>query len=147
MAEEHKEQAALLRKFHHLPRTDVAIDQLDWSIRLLLDHDALVPAYTLAGAAEEVLGKHLKGRSARARLKDAVGTLPDLNKLKNFLKHGNEPEMKVEALDLEVAFVIIRAGLNLEEIDGTFTSQFPRFLKWAREKHPHLFEGPEEPLS
>jgi hypothetical protein len=40
-------------------KIDVAVDQLDWAIRLFLDHRAYVPAITLAGAAEEILGKPL----------------------------------------------------------------------------------------
>ena len=35
-----------------LSKIDAAVDQLDWSIRLFLDHQAYVPAITLAAAAE-----------------------------------------------------------------------------------------------
>ena len=40
-----------------ISKIDAAVDQLDWAIRLFLDHHAYVPAITLAGAAEEILGK------------------------------------------------------------------------------------------
>ena len=36
---------------YSLSKIDAAADQLDWSIRLFLDHQAYVPAITLAGAA------------------------------------------------------------------------------------------------
>jgi len=34
---------------YSLSKIDAAVDQLDWSIRLFLDHQAYVPAITLAG--------------------------------------------------------------------------------------------------
>jgi len=40
-----------------LTKIDAAVEQLDWAIRLFLDQKAYVPAITLAGAAEEILGK------------------------------------------------------------------------------------------
>jgi hypothetical protein len=40
-----------------LSKIDAAVDQIDWAIRLFLDHQAYLPAITLAGAAEEILGK------------------------------------------------------------------------------------------
>ena len=40
---------------YHVTKIDAAVDQLDWAIRLFLDHKAYVPAITLAGAAEEIV--------------------------------------------------------------------------------------------
>ena len=39
-----------------LTKIDAATDQMDWAIRLFLDHRAHLPAITLAGAAEEIVG-------------------------------------------------------------------------------------------
>ena len=33
-------------------KIDAAIDQLDWAIKLFIEHKAYVPSITLAGAAE-----------------------------------------------------------------------------------------------
>jgi hypothetical protein len=130
------------QKIYHLPRIDVGVDQLDWSIRLLLDHAAYVPAITLAGAAEEILGKPLQGRSALSQLRASIprdAQKIDLNKLRNFLKHGNPPEMHVSGIELEAALMIIRAQVNLESNDNTFCSEWPRFVDWVRATHPQLF--------
>lgn len=47
-----------------ISKIDAAVDPLDWSIRLFLDHQAYVPAITLAGAAEEIIGETLSEQSA-----------------------------------------------------------------------------------
>ena len=52
-----------------LSKIDVAVEQLDWAIRLFLDHQAYLPAITLAGAAEEILGQAVGDRAAFAQLK------------------------------------------------------------------------------
>jgi hypothetical protein len=52
-----------------LSKIDAAVEQLDWAIRLLLDHQAYLPAITLAGAAEEILGQAVGDRAAFAQLK------------------------------------------------------------------------------
>jgi len=78
-------------------KIDAAVDQLDWAIRLFLDHDAYTPAITLAGAAEELLGKTAADRAAFGQLKNKFAlklSLPEseisqnyLNKARNWLKH------------------------------------------------------------
>jgi hypothetical protein len=82
-----------------LSKIDVAVDQLDWAIRLFLDYKAYVPAITLAAAAEEILGKAVPGRAAFDLLKqkyaadfgysDKVLNDDYLNKARNWLKHWN----------------------------------------------------------
>jgi len=44
---------------YKISKIDAAVSQLDWAIRLFLDHQAYLPAITLAGAAEEIIGKAL----------------------------------------------------------------------------------------
>lgn len=80
-----------------LSKIDAAVDQLDWAIRLLLDHKAYVPAITLAGAAEEILGTAAGEQASFALLKKSLAAdfrIPEkvispsyLNKAKNWLKH------------------------------------------------------------
>lgn len=49
---------------YQVGKIDAAADQLDWSIKLFLDHKAYVPAITLAGAAEEIIGQTLGSEAA-----------------------------------------------------------------------------------
>ncbi len=56
-----------------LSKIDAAVDQLDWAIRLFLDHKAYVPAITLAGAADEILGQAVGSRAAFDVLKKICG--------------------------------------------------------------------------
>ena len=82
-----------------LSKIDAAVEQLDWAIRLFLDYGAYVPAISLAGAAEEILGKAVQGRSGFELLKKKFTAdfgfsekiLNDeyLNRAKNWLKHWN----------------------------------------------------------
>jgi hypothetical protein len=45
---------------------EAAIEQLDWAIRLFLDHKAYVAAIPLAAAAEKILGKAVGDRDSSA---------------------------------------------------------------------------------
>ena len=55
---------------HSVSKIEAAVDQLDWAIRLFIDHKAYMPAITLAGAAEEILGKASSQNSAHNIIKD-----------------------------------------------------------------------------
>ena len=135
-----------------MPRTEteltkigVAIDQLDWAMRLVLDHQAFVPAITLAGAAEEILGKLLGGRpTAHQQIKRSFSggdhgvsdkELSDeyLNKARNWFKHHADPSGDTIILELETEAVgvIVRAQINLLEYDQSRTSESPRFDAWV----------------
>jgi hypothetical protein len=52
-----------------LTKIEAAVEQLDWAIRLFLDHKTYVPAITRAGAADEVLGQAVGNRAAFEVLK------------------------------------------------------------------------------
>jgi hypothetical protein len=71
---------------HELSSIEVALDHLDWAILLLVEHAALVPAYSLAAIAEEQLGKRVQG-NALSQMTGEYGA-EDFNVLKKFLKHG-----------------------------------------------------------
>jgi hypothetical protein len=45
-----------------LSKIDAAVEQLDWAIKLFLDRQAYLPAITLAGDAEEILGRAIGDR-------------------------------------------------------------------------------------
>ena len=107
-------------------KIDAAIDQLDWAIKLFLDHKAYVPSITLAGAAEEIIGETLRSESAFQLLKDSLSAESGLsspvisqaylNKAKNWLKHWKEmkDEESIEIeLETEAIQYIVRAITNL----------------------------------
>lgn len=134
-----------------LTKIDAAVDQLDWAIRLFLDHRAYVAAITLAAAAEEILGKPLAERAAINVLKKKIAskyslsekatTQNHLNKAKNWLKHWNElvddEKIRLE-LDTEAIQYIVRALANLLTHDGSLPSEGPRFAEWLKENRPDL---------
>jgi len=137
----------------HLSKIDAAVDQLDWSIRLFLDHQAYVPAITLAGAAEEIIGGILSQSSfsllkvklsAKYGLTEKIVSQLHLNKAKNWLKHwtGRRDEEKV-ALELETEAIqyIVRAVVNLVAHDQSFPSEGPRFFEWLSNNRGDLMEG------
>lgn len=137
-----------------ISKVDAAVEQLDWAIRLFLDHKAYVPAIALAGAAEEVLGQAVADRAAFAVLKAKLATdfsLPEkvvsqdhLNKARNWLKHwdGHTDNEKVRLeLDEEAIQYIVRALTNLANHDGSSPSEGPRFWTWIAENRQDLLRG------
>ena len=137
---------------YEISKIDAAVDQLDWAIRLFLDHEAYVPAITLAGAAEELLGRAVEGRAAFGALKKKLSvdfSLPEkgiseghLNKAKNWLKHWDnrtdEKKIRLE-LDEEAIQYIVRALMNLKNHDSSQPSEAPRFWAWISHNRPDLF--------
>jgi hypothetical protein len=134
-----------------LSKIDAAVDQLDWAIRLFLDHKAYVPAITLAGAAEEILGQAAGGRAAFDVLKkkfaadfsmpEKVVSQAHLNRAKNWLKHWDEraddETVRLE-LDEEALQYIVRSLTNLVEHDASQPSEGPRFWAWMSENRQDL---------
>lgn len=140
---------------------DAAVNQLDWAIRLFLDHHAFVPAITLAGAAEELVGKALSNEHRahsciRKNLESKGYDEGDVKKLMNFarnaLKHGPEkrsgpvfaggadPDVLELYVETEAIQVITRAIINLAAFDQSVTSETPRFLKWVHGNRKDLIE-------
>ena len=126
-----------------LSKIDAAVDQLDWAIRLFLDHKAYVPAITLAGAADEVLGQAVGSRAVFDVLKKKFAadfSLPEkvvsqahLNRAKNWLKHwdGRTDDEKIRLeLEEEALQYIVRALTNLAAHDASQPSEGPRFWAW-----------------
>jgi hypothetical protein len=137
-----------------LSKIDAAVDQLDWAIRLFLDHKAYAPAITLAGAADEILGRAVGERAvfevlkkkfaADFSLEEKVVSQAHLNKARNWLKHwdGHTDDEKIRLeLDEEAIQYIVRALTNLATHDGTWPSEGPRFAAWLSENRPDLDLG------
>ena len=136
-----------------LSKIDAAVDQLDWAMRLFLDHQAYVPAITLAGAAEEILGQILGDKSALAQLKTRLSALTGLpgkvvsqehlNRGKNWLKHwqGLHDDETIH-LDLEAEAIqyILRGVTNLVGHQRSLPGEAPRFFAWVATHRTDLHE-------
>jgi hypothetical protein len=136
-----------------LTKIEAATEQIDWAIRLFIDHQACLPAITLAGAAEEIVGAALADRSAFSQLKVSLSTQFDLpvsvisqghlNNAKNWLKHWKEANDSVHmSIDIENEAIqyVVRALTNLALYDGTTPSEGPRFIDWLLANKPDLAE-------
>jgi len=134
-------------------KVEAASDQLDWAIRLFLDHKAYVPAITLSHAAETILGDsvvHAGGKSALFQISDnlsgTTGHTPEkvrqfMNDPANWLKHW-KGRADSEKLDLELETLsiqyITRAAINLHQHDQTLVSEMPRFWEWIKHHRPDI---------
>jgi hypothetical protein len=130
---------------HTIGKLEAASHQLDWAIRLLIDHDAPLPAITLAGAAEEILGKALGDASAHEDLIRAFAVPYDLerkilsqqhlNKARNWLKHwqpGDEAEYEQFDLGQEAMQGIARGLSNMLSYNQSLPHEGPKFIEWVR---------------
>jgi hypothetical protein len=134
-----------------LSKIDAATEQMDWSIRLFLDSQAYIPAITLAGAAEEIVGQLLGDKSVFAQLKkklsadlnisEQIISQAHMNKARNWLKHWSQlqDEETIE-LDLEGEAIqgIVRALTNLVLHDRSLPSEGPRFFQWLANNRKDL---------
>lgn len=135
-------------------KIDAAVNQLDWAIKLFLDHQEYVPAITLAGAAEEIVGEAVsseaayrilkKSLSEKTGIEEKVISQEHLNKTKNWLKHWKEMKeeesLEIE-LETEAIQYIVRAISNLLVHDSSFTSETLRFFKWLNENKKDLLNS------
>ncbi|WP_152979619.1 hypothetical protein [Stenotrophomonas daejeonensis] len=125
-------------------KVEAASLQLDWAIRLLIDFDAPLPAITLAGAAEEILGRALGDDSAHEDLIRAfseshgidrkVLSQQHLNKARNWLKHWDpktEPEFETFDLLQEAIQGIARGLSNMAIHTRSISAEGHRFHEWA----------------
>ncbi|MFH1982010.1 MAG: hypothetical protein ABIL58_09200 [Pseudomonadota bacterium] len=130
---------------HTVGKVEAASHQLDWAIRLLIDFDAPIPAITLAGAAEEILGKALGVKSAHEDLirgfsqthsiERKVISQQHLNKARNWLKHwtpGKESEYEQFDLLREAIQGIARGLSNLAAYNHSLPYEGPRFIEWIQ---------------
>lgn len=144
-----------MNEIYTLTKIDVAIDQLDWAIKMLIDHSAYVPAIALAGAAEEILGRFVGEHSAFNQLKNKISNDYDmtgkitadshLNKMKIWIKHCDKNQnehtsieySKCELESMAIQY-IVRGITNLVMHDGTVPSELPRLQKWINDNRPDL---------
>lgn len=130
-----------------ISKIDAAVEQMNWAIKLFLDHRAYVPAIKLAGAAEEIVGEVLGGESVFSQLKEkfcAEHNLPEkvvsqayLNRTKNWLKHWKDlkdDERTDIELEAEAIQYIVRALTNLVIHDRSLPREGARFFEWLAKR-------------
>lgn len=137
-----------------LSKLQIAKSQLDMAIALYLKGDDLVSTITLAGAAEEILGKLAEHSGARTAFDETLDRLCDMyeaafrekpnrkafadlrNRARNEFKHiGLQPDVDVD-LEREAVNMLRRAIENYRKYDSGFREIFWKFeqelLKRAR---------------
>jgi hypothetical protein len=128
-------------------KIDAAVEQMDWAIKLLLDNQAYIPAITLAGAAEEIIGENLSESSVFSQLKakfcskyslsEKYVSQEYLNRTKNWLKHWkgtqDAAQTKIE-LEEEAIQYIVRSLANLVLYDHALPNEGPRFFEWLSKR-------------
>jgi hypothetical protein len=130
-------------------RLDLATEQLEVAVELFLSKRSFVSALTLAGAAEEVLGKALnhKGQKnwrqkefdlvalperASGRQYDWKKFIEETNKTRNAAKHFRHSQESIIASDTEndSLQMIVRAILNYRDLDLPRKTFIQTFHTW-----------------
>jgi hypothetical protein len=134
-------------------KVDLAVQQLSVALLLFLDEQSYAAALTLAGAAEEVLGKAVKYRGgtptmqrkfqASAEFFELLEGKPlkwadfaaEENAARNALKHMRSLDDTTFTADLEDAAVwmLVRACDNCDRLDLEKTDDMRRFDDWFYE--------------
>lgn len=132
-------------------KLDIAVKQLETAIDLFVDRGDYICSITLAGAAEEILGKLVERNGKRPSVDELCASLiskyaptadpkhiraQHLNKARNSLKHANrinEDEIKIE-VEPEAMSMIIRALNNLVVLDRSAPYNVEKFLMVISDK-------------
>jgi hypothetical protein len=136
-----------------LSKLDAAQQQLDVAASLFSNRDSRLALHTLAGAAEEILGKLLERAeqenifqqmkaSAEQRFGRSVTSseLSEIvNKSRNSLKHANDPnEDSFEYEPDEAVVMLFRALVNYQLLTGGLTDPMEKALVVLRKEYPNL---------
>ena len=137
-------------------KIDIAIKQLETALALFLSEKKCFSALTLAGAAEEILGKALKIKgienSLQAQYKKysqeglewinpprtwAEFTTYGKNKARNAIKHLSGPDDITFEADIEdeALWMLVRAIDNYNRLGFTPTKIMHEFDEWFYENH------------
>ncbi|KGC96404.1 hypothetical protein DP62_5739 [Burkholderia pseudomallei] len=109
-------------------RIDLALEQLDVALMLFLERGDFPAVITLAGAAEEVLGKEVNRRGWQVALhrrvnryaeQDRKAAITEQNRVRNALKHFADHEQSEFTADLEEAarWALERACENAHRLE------------------------------
>lgn len=144
-----------------LTMAEVAVHQLDQAIRLFLEGD-LLSSLTLAGAAEEILGKLCERACKPVSIEQIVAfhwddtdpTLHDrerrkilltvLNRARNAVKHANNPDEATFDLEPDFALQMIMRAMPMARNLGLPPSREAVMVRWIRE-HPETTGGVNQP--
>jgi hypothetical protein len=140
-----------------ITKLDVALHQLNVAIRLFLDGDYLA-SLTLAGAAEEILGKlceraghpvavhsivdyHFKDTDPALSDKERRKILLELlNGARNAAKHANNPaEANFNVEQIDPLQMIMRAVPMCARLTNQPSDEIRAMVAWMR-NHPEAFE-------
>ncbi len=136
--------------FQAYRRVDLASEQLGVAFRLFLDERSYAAALTLAGAAEEVLGRAVEHKGKKSSLQEQYEMMApldemlkgkplkysqyadEMNEARNALKHMRSPDEITFTADLEMAAVwmLARASSNYERLGLEKTDDMRRFEDW-----------------
>jgi hypothetical protein len=145
-----------MEKFHKLELAEI---QLNRAIILFLDEEEYVSSITLAGAADEILGKYVRklggqtsidmilnlvvsrGESQGLSAKEYRSTY--MNGTKNALKHhdGSSDNHLTKDWEIEAISLIFRASMNFHILANKFNEYTLAFMKHMRFSRQDLFEG------
>ena len=144
------------QKIHKLALAEI---QLHRAILVFLNDKDFPSAATLAGAAEEILGKYVLkagGKPSVEDLLDRIENQPEteglsrkvlrdtfLNGTKNLLKHhGDTAEDHIERVwQTEAINLIFRGSMNYRALAGTYSDHIRLFLKYIRSERPDLYNN------
>jgi len=125
-------------------RVGLALEQLDVALDLFLEKCSYVSALTLAGAAEEILGKALKRQNRGHALDEWYDQVNDVwgvprkeyidktNAARNAAKHlSSQEEMTVDFdVEWEAVWLLVRACENAKRLGYEETERMYQFNEW-----------------
>ena len=136
-----------------LTKFEIAEAQLHRAISLYIEGFDLISVVTLAGAADEILGKMNRAAARKAALDDQVERLCDMyeaafkekpnpqafvelrNKARNAFKHFGSDELTKIDLEREACGIVSRAIENYKKLKPSFNKQFWEFEKEMLRRH------------
>ncbi len=136
-------------------KTDIAVKQLETAIDLFLNRNDYICAITLAGAAEEILGKLVERLGKKPAHKSLIELLKTkynltisnkeliskyLNFARNTLKHASVTDEDKVELDeqTEAISMILRAIDNLIRLNKSISYNTPDFFGWLNNNRKEL---------
>ena len=142
-----------MANIREMSKVDIAAAQLDTAIQLYLDKSDLVSAVTLAGAAEEILGKLVSQKGKINAFEEVLDILCEMheaafnadpnrkeyaklqNGVRNEFKHICSGETLEVNLDNETSEMIERAIKNYRKLFPGFYSRFKEFERENLKRH------------
>ena len=131
-----------------LNKIEIARTQIETAIDLFLSNRDFLSALTLAGAAEDILGKLLERDGKKSMLENLYGWFQETtqekigfgefakkaNFTRNTLKHASVAnEDEIEVFRWETVQMIMRALFNYKQLVGQPTEKMLEFSEWLQE--------------